>query len=92
MDQKASKVTTKVKMAGKSDTKTYSFDNVFGPESSQMDVYDGTASTLAHRERFQAMHLISSRNSLLLALAVPTVVVSPLLEEVLNGFSCTVFA
>ena len=44
----------------KSSTKTFTFDKVFGPKSSQIDVYCG--------------------------------VVSPIIEEVLMGYNCTVFA
>lgn len=44
----------------KSSTKTFTFDKVFGPKSSQIDVYRG--------------------------------VVSPIIEEVLMGYNCTVFA
>eukprot|EP00055_Hartaetosiga_balthica_P011640 m.53636 g.53636 ORF g.53636 m.53636 type:complete len:1047 (-) comp7675_c0_seq1:38-3178(-) len=51
----------KVTISGmKYDTKTFSFDHVFDPTASQLDVYN--------------------------------TVVSPLLEEVLTGFNCTVFA
>lgn len=41
-------------------SKTYTYDHVFGPDSSQEDVYDG--------------------------------VVKPIVEEVLEGYNCTVFA
>jgi len=41
VDNKAGKVTTKVKTAGKVDSKTYAFDNVFGTDSSQLQVYEG---------------------------------------------------
>jgi len=44
----------------KSSTKTFTFDKVFGPKSSQIDVYRG--------------------------------VVFPIIEEVLMGYNCTVFA
>ena len=44
----------------KTSTKVFTFDKVYGPESSQLDVYRG--------------------------------VVEPIIEEVLMGYNCTVFA
>lgn len=44
----------------KTTTKTFTFDKVFGPDSSQIEVYRG--------------------------------VVEPMIEEVLMGYNCTVFA
>ena len=44
----------------KSNTKTFTFDKVFGPEATQIAVYSG--------------------------------VVQPIIEEVLMGYNCTVFA
>lgn len=49
-----------VSVRDKSQTKTFQFDRVFGPDSKQVDVYKS--------------------------------VVNPLIEEVLQGYNCTVFA
>lgn len=49
-----------VSVRDKGQTKTFTFDRVFGPDSKQMDVYKS--------------------------------VVNPLIEEVLQGYNCTVFA
>eukprot|EP00040_Diaphanoeca_grandis_P037293 m.242177 g.242177 ORF g.242177 m.242177 type:complete len:1048 (-) comp33791_c2_seq1:202-3345(-) len=54
------KAELQVKTAGKIDSRTYTYDNVFTPESTQLEVYDS--------------------------------VVAPCLEEVLQGYNCTVFA
>ena len=60
-NSKKGEVQVKVKDTGdKSSTKTFTFDKVFGPNSTQIVVY---------RE-----------------------VVSPIIEEVLQGYNCTVFA
>jgi kinesin family protein 11 len=39
-------VETKVKTGGKLDTKTYNFDKVFGPETTQAQVYQSVAEPL----------------------------------------------
>eukprot|EP00041_Stephanoeca_diplocostata_P036746 m.1352773 g.1352773 ORF g.1352773 m.1352773 type:complete len:1030 (+) comp24927_c0_seq6:103-3192(+) len=56
----ATKAELTAKAGGKNDQRTYNYDNVFGSEASQLEVYDA--------------------------------VVAPCLEEVLQGFNCTVFA
>ena len=50
----------KQEIGGKTTTKTFTFDKVYGPDSKQIDLYRG--------------------------------VVEPLIEEVLMGYNCTVFA
>lgn len=55
-----SQIDIKIKQGVRVDSKTYTFDRVFGPESTQVEVYQG--------------------------------VVEPILDEVLMGYNCTVFA
>ena len=55
-----SNYTVQVKQGVRTDEKTYTFDKVYGPESTQVEVYRG--------------------------------VVEPILDEVLMGYNCTVFA
>ncbi len=57
---KQGEVHVKQEIGEKTTTKTFSFDKVFGPQSSQIEVYRG--------------------------------VVDPIIEEVLMGYNCTVFA
>lgn len=52
--------TKEVTVKDKSQTKTFTFDRVFGPDSKQVEIYK--------------------------------TVVSPLIQEVLQGYNCTVFA
>lgn len=54
------KVDLKIKSGGKLNTRSYTYDSVFGPESTNVEVYSD--------------------------------VVSPCVEEVLEGYNCTVFA
>ena len=59
-NQKRGELHIKHDVGEKTSTKTFTFDKVFGPNSSQIDVYCG--------------------------------VVDPLIQEVLMGYNCTVFA
>jgi len=59
-NQKRGELHIKHDIGDKTSTKTFTFDKVFGPNSSQIDVYCG--------------------------------VVDPLIQEVLMGYNCTVFA
>ena len=59
-NQKRGELHIKHDIGEKTSTKTFTFDKVFGPNSSQIDVYCG--------------------------------VVDPLIQEVLMGYNCTVFA
>ena len=76
-------IDAKVKTGGKLDTKTYTFDKVFGPDSNQVK----TSATM----------MVYCGEWLNLPISVPKVdvykaVAEPLLEEVLAGYNCTIFA
>lgn len=59
-DELTNGVTLTQNMNGKQYGRTYHFDQVFGPDTTQTDIYDGA--------------------------------ISPIVQEVLNGFNCTIFA
>ncbi len=64
------------------ESKTYTFDKVFGPESTQIEVY----------RRKTISYVLSLLRYHCCVLTFTTDVVEPILEEVLQGYNCTVFA